>query len=85
MRRRHRHTSERKELSSSGSLTGETSKNLNCHCSRISVGMVCMCVLSKEPYRSDCHAATERPSSLLPRAAGALVAIAGAWGRCASR
>jgi hypothetical protein len=59
MRRRHHHTSERKELSSSGSLTGETSKNLNCHCSRISVGMVCMYVL--------CGSLTGVTAMLLPK------------------
>lgn len=36
----HRPTSERSELSSSGSFTWATSKNLNCHCSRMSCAMV---------------------------------------------
>jgi hypothetical protein len=37
-----RHTSEKTELSWSGSLTWVTSKNLNCHCEAISNGIMGM-------------------------------------------
>jgi hypothetical protein len=57
-------TSDRNELSSSGSLTCATSKNLNCHFSRVSFFILCVATLIT--YRSDCHAAATVPCSPLP-------------------
>jgi hypothetical protein len=58
-------TSDRNELSSSGTFTGATSKNLNCHFSRVSVAMSGGAVPARA-YRSDCHTAATVPCSLLP-------------------
>jgi hypothetical protein len=63
---RHRHTSDRNARSSSGTLTGATSKNLNCHLSRVSVAMSEGGVPASA-YRSDCHTAATVPCSLLPQ------------------
>jgi hypothetical protein len=66
MRRGHHPTSDKNELSSSGTFTGATSKNLNCHFSRVSVAMSEVRVPARA-YRSDCHTAATVPCSLLPQ------------------
>jgi hypothetical protein len=79
MRLGHGHTSDRNELSSSGTLTGATSKNLNCHFSRVSFAMR-RGVVPPSAYRSDCHTVATVPYSLLPQKPE-LSRPGEAWGR----
>jgi hypothetical protein len=56
-----------------------TSKNLNCHFSLVSVGIMGVTIMSA--YRSDCHAAATVPCSR-PRSGKSYRHLGEAWGSC---